>query len=346
MNRKNYILQVLGRFIWFFIFSGVIIATCIIVENNGPAEIIYNNESFNYTSWTPTNFTAENNIIFDAHSHTIYSDGVLSVEQNILWHIAHGYNACAITDHNTLNHKSDLEKMAAKYLDKIIVILGMEWTTKRIHMNFIGISEWNDPIPSNPTDDQIKEAINKAHAQNAIVIVNHIPWSLARGMNHPSRQQLLEWNVDYIEVVNEGDLDTESYYNWCNNSGGFGMITGTDMHRPNKVYGWTGLNVTEFTAEAVLNQLRARNTTIYYNETGADDYAVGEENPAYKIIKPMALIGELFENYEVNGKLDWQGIGIFAGYMIGVFIISEILRILNRKFWDKINSKRQIAKTE
>lgn len=309
----------------------------------GPNEKYYKNTSFAFTSWVPEEFFENNNIILDQHSHTLYSDGVLTVEQNVLWHIAHGFNACIITDHDTLKQKTEVQQIAGQYSDQIIVMYAMEWTTWRIHMNFLGIESWNLPIPDNPSDTDIQNAINEAHNQNAVVVVNHIPWSLGRGMNHPTRQQLLDWGVDYIEVINEADYDTESFDNWCNNTGGFGVISGTDMHRPDRVWGWTGLNVTEFSTEAVMVELRNRRTAIYYNSTGAPDSSVAYDNIWYNLTKPMKLIGDLFENYWDNG-LDWLGVSIFAGYMIAVFVISEFLRVANRKFWERQNKKRELNK--
>ena len=94
--------------------------------------------------------------------------------------------------------------MKEKYKDQIILIQGIEWTTGRIHMNFLGLSEWDLDIPSMPSDQVIKDAITEAHRQNAVVTVNHIPWSLRVGMDtHPTRQQLLDWGVDYIEILNQ-----------------------------------------------------------------------------------------------------------------------------------------------
>jgi hypothetical protein len=55
----------------------------------------------------------------------------------------------------------------------------------------------------------------------------------------------------------------------------------------------------------------------------------------------MKLIGDMFESYWDNG-LDWTGVLIFAGYMVGVFVISEFLRVANRKFWEKQNKKREL----
>ncbi|TFG18022.1 MAG: PHP domain-containing protein [Promethearchaeota archaeon] len=58
---------------------------------------------------SPPNYNkSKYNVIFDQHSHTHYSDGKLTIKQNIEWHIAMGYNALAITDHNNMRH---LEKI-------------------------------------------------------------------------------------------------------------------------------------------------------------------------------------------------------------------------------------------
>ena len=50
------------------------------------------------------------NIIFDQHSHTIFSDGKLTIKQNVEWHIAMGFNAIVITDHNNMRHLETVEK--------------------------------------------------------------------------------------------------------------------------------------------------------------------------------------------------------------------------------------------
>jgi hypothetical protein len=94
---------------------------------------------------------------------------------------------------------------------------------------------------------------------------------------HPSRESLLDWAVDYIEIVNddckpENVYDHESY-NFClKNNSKIGMITGTDMHSPDGlvsggVHGWTCLNLKEYTEEALMEELRKKNTSIIYSET-------------------------------------------------------------------------------
>jgi len=220
------------------------------------------------------------NLIYDHHSHTIFSDGALSIKQNVEWHIAMGFNALTITDHNNMRHLEKINDVKEEYIKKgILITSGIEWTTIRIHLNFLGVSKWEIRIPYNPKDEKIIEAINIAHDQGGIVVCNHIPWSLyeAKYKNHPSRETLFEWGVDYIEIVNddsqpENVYDQESYDFCVKHQGEIGMITGTDMHKPDGllsggVHGWTLLNLKELTEENLIEELRKKNTKILYSET-------------------------------------------------------------------------------
>ncbi|TFG18533.1 MAG: PHP domain-containing protein [Promethearchaeota archaeon] len=309
---KRVWLKILKDFGIFMLIVMIVMVPSILLSVFGPREFKYHDDSFDEFDYVVPE--AENySIIFDQHSHTKYSDGILTVEQNIKWHIAHGFNAMVLTDHNNLRNSEDLQEMATKYAVDFIIIQGMEWTTGRLHMNFLGLTEWNMRIPVNPSDAQIQEAIDEAHSQGAVVTVNHIPWSLPRMPNHPTRQQLLAWGVDYIEIVNEDDYDYDSDP-WINNTGGFGAITGTDMHSPMNVNAWTLMNTT-FTAEGIMDELRARNTTIVYNTAGSPDMSVSYENPWYDIFSPFIFLGEMFENYYENRIT----IPLYFGYLIIAF---------------------------
>jgi hypothetical protein len=223
---------------------------------------------------------SRHNVVFDHHSHTIYSDGTLTVRQNIEWHKIMGYNALAITDHNNMRHRDDLLEIKEEYAQKgIILFSGFEWTTIRIHLNFLGISKWDERVPYKPKDEKIIEEIENVHAQGGIVVCNHIPWSIieAKYKNHPTQEKLLEWGIDYIEIVNDDCLpenvfDQESYDFCLNNKGNIGMLTGTDMHDPYNlaskgVHGWTLLNLKEKTEENLIKKLRKKDgTTILYSQ--------------------------------------------------------------------------------
>jgi histidinol phosphatase-like PHP family hydrolase len=271
------------------------------------------------------------------------------VKQNVEWHLAMGFNTMVITDHNTMNHKEDVAAAKIEYEGRAIIILGMEWTTNRVHLNFLGLSDWDFeafPIPRTPTDDQIKAAINEAHRQGAVVTINHYPWSLnqAKMQNHPTRDQAVAWGINFIEIIND-DSHYENMYDaesvqFIQEKGGIGMITGTDMHRPDKlesgaVHGWTLLNATEFTEEAVMVELRAGRTEIIYLPAGFVDTGNYPENPAYLAVFPLAELGNIFIGMFSRG-LRVDEIAITIGYVYLIFIGKEITMIVG----DRIKKKK------
>ena len=88
------------------------------------------------------------NLIYDHHSHTYYSDGTLTIKQNVEWHITMGFNALTITDHNNMRHLEKIDELKNEYIKKgILITSGIEWTTTRMHLNFLGVSKWDDRIP-------------------------------------------------------------------------------------------------------------------------------------------------------------------------------------------------------
>ena len=220
------------------------------------------------------------NVVFDHHSHTKFSDGALTIKQNVEWHIAMGYNALVITDHNNMHHLEEINTVREEYVEMGVLILsGIEWTTNKIHLNLLGLSKWETKISYKTTEDDIIETINKAHDLGAIVVCDHIPWSIYEFhmKDHPSREKLLDWGIDYIEIINddskpENVYDHESYDFCTKHNNEIGMITGTDMHRPDGlagggVHGWTLLNIKEFTEDALMEELRKKNTNIIYSKT-------------------------------------------------------------------------------
>lgn len=345
MNKKGIIIEVF-RFLVFGIFVGAIITASVLINYYGVGQYTDKNWE-NVTPVTPPGDTTGYNIVFDQHSHTLYSDGDLTVRQNILWHQAMGFNACAISDHNTMDHKDEVLQLQEEFKNTMIVVLAMEYTTDRIHMVFLGLESWNFttfPIPDEPTDQQMQDAITEAHRQGAVVTVNHIPWSLyeKKMTSHPTRTQLLAWGVDYIEMVNDNSLhenifDTDSM-DWCNESG-FGMITGSDMHRPDHMdsgafHGWTLLNVTNFSVNGLMEQLRAKQTKIIFDPKGIQD--PGDHLPWYlEWTRPFDKFGSLFYGIWVNESLDWTAIFNYFWFFTEIFIVFELIRGIGIKLVSK-----------
>jgi predicted metal-dependent phosphoesterase TrpH len=343
MVSKRGFLKFSGRF-WGYIFivAGIITAS-ILVHEFGPDEYLYFDDSWSdFTPYTAPHVNiSQYNVVLDQHSHTLYSDGALTVKQNIEWHISMGFNCIVITDHDTVANKAEIDSLKTEYLAKgVIIIQGMEWTTNLIHLNIIGITKWDKPIPYyNPTEQDIKDAINEAHSQQAVVTVNHIPWS-GRSLSgtHPTRDQLRTWGIDYIEIINSWEWDNDSN-NYCDTYG-VGKITGTDMHSPTKVFSWTLLNVTTFTEENIMTALRNKETEILFNETGFPDRGTYPDNPWYYLARPLREFGGLFVDLWTSDGLDWVGSFTYLGFILAIFGLLEVYRYSKPILKEKVKQRK------
>ena len=313
-----------------------------LVHELGPRSLKYSNDSWGtvipYTP--PTNLSF--NVIFDQHSHTKRVEGSLTVEQNILWHMAMGFNACVITDHNTVKNAADIAEMALKYAGEFIVIQGMEYTTSRIHMNFIGISSWDLSVPINPSDAKILEAIEEVHNQGGTVTANHYLRTSEDGKeNFPSREQLILWGVDFIEVVNGDDYDKVSIEFCLENNASIGMIAGTDMHHPEDVFSWNGINADNFTKEGIMEELLNHNTTIIYNAEGFEEIGEADPNPWFILPRPFHDFGGILCSYHLgSGVMDGLGLTVFFSYYLVTFIFIESSIFLIKRI--KENKKKKV----
>jgi hypothetical protein len=282
-------------------------------------------------------------VVLDTHSHTRASDGKLTVEQNIKFHQSVGFNAAVITDHNTLKNLSEVLEMQKKYEKEFVVIPGVEYTTLRIHMCLIGITEWDcKNIPLMPTNEDIRVTIKKVHDLGGVVSVCHFPWSTwaqygtgkPRMTTHPTREQLLEWGVDLIECANWDDdisvIDYESY-DFASKHANISPCTGTDMHEPfkNPLCGWTLLNAKKFSQEAIMEELRNHRTEVLLKPEGAIYPIKHKRNWLYTIFRPLMMIGKSFEEfffYDEESKIDIAGLSSWLSYFFGFFILSEMIR--------------------
>ncbi len=206
-------------------------------------------------------FLPKEGFFLDTHSHTLASDGKMTPEQNIRWHIANGFHAFVLTDHNTGKNNAAILALQQKY-PQITIIPGYEWTTERVHLNFLGVSD--APAPStnfNPSDDEVQSVIARMKAAGAIVQICHISWTTWRPahqdgkIHHPSREQLAAWGVDTFEINNEMrwyDPQSVAFVErWRQQQQShpgrpLALVTGTDIHNPTKEWAtcWTELLLT------------------------------------------------------------------------------------------------------
>jgi hypothetical protein len=78
----------------------------------------------------------------DLHSHTVHSDGAMTVTELALHAVSHGLDFLAVTDHNTVSHHRELSSASAAY--GITLVPGQEVTTARGHAGVLGDTGWID----------------------------------------------------------------------------------------------------------------------------------------------------------------------------------------------------------
>ena len=78
----------------------------------------------------------------DLHTHTVHSDGILTVFELTCLARERGLDFLAVTDHNTISHHAELPAAAAHA--GILLVPGFELTTDRGHANCLGSSAWVD----------------------------------------------------------------------------------------------------------------------------------------------------------------------------------------------------------
>ena len=130
----------------------------------------------------------------DLHSHTVHSDGAMTVPELAEFAVRRGLDFLAVTDHNTVSHHAELAATAARY--GITLVAGQEVTTASGHANVFGDVGW---IDVRGTADEWLDAASRARG---LMSVNH-PIAGPVAWLHPmrSRPPLVEvWHWSWLDL--------------------------------------------------------------------------------------------------------------------------------------------------
>ncbi len=330
------------RFGIFLIVLFAWIAISVLLGMIGPGKYKYRLEDWaNENLFYKVDYNKEKwNVVLDTHCHTRRSDGKLTLEKNVFYHLSVGFNAFVITDHNRMPNVKEIKRLNEKYKGKMVIIPGFEYTTLRFHMCIIGITDWGKKIHLYPTDEQIKEVIEEAHRKGGICVIAHYPWSTwgeyPKCPDHPTREQMYNWGVDLIECANWDDdkaLIDYTSYEFAKANPNIGLCCGTDMHEPFKdpLCGWTVLKAKDFTADAIIEELKKHNTDVILRNEPARYLIKHKESFWYKILRPFIMFGEKFESIYLGGKisnLDFAAFNAWLSYFFIIFVLIEIVRYI------------------
>jgi hypothetical protein len=180
-------------------------------------------------------------VSFDQHSHTKYGGGGMSPEIAILWHLYHGYNAFAVTDHSyTGNGYREVSRVASeKYGGRVIVVPGIEWTTDRFHINFL--------FPPATTSPSLLEHITKTLPKGDIanktfvreLIQRYRKTGAVATFNHPRYTKSFPhgWSMEDAIAVGVDAMEVNDYRGWDKDARKFcaehhvTTLTGSDVHQ-------------------------------------------------------------------------------------------------------------------
>ncbi|HET9896914.1 MAG TPA: CehA/McbA family metallohydrolase [Streptosporangiaceae bacterium] len=157
----------------------------------------------------------------DLHSHTVHSDGVLTVPELARFAVERGLDFIAITDHNTISHHGELPAAAAAH--DIVLVPGQEVTTERGHANAFGSLPWVDFRESPDA------WLTQTEEGGGLLSVNH-PYGGQVAWTAPMRRRppLIEvWHWSWLDLRWTAPLSW--WLAWHPEAIGVG---GSDWHRP------------------------------------------------------------------------------------------------------------------
>jgi len=225
-------------------------------------------------------------------------------------------------------------KKHAQDLDPdFLVIPGVEFTSLKTHLNIIG-NKTLMRVPSKiwTRKKVIKEAIDHAHKEGAVVQFNHKDWYFHK--KYMSKEWYLEHKIDGFEIYNGfGFVDEEGldFIKEHKSERTMFASAGTDVHDPAKHYRmYTNVLTQDRTVDGVIKALKEGKTEVYSNikqEKKEERPEKGKliKNPRkQKIIKRWKWLNWLGYDLFWYGKIK-KIIAFYASYSIITIALAILL---------------------
>jgi len=231
----------------------------------------------------------------DLHTHTVHSDGVMTVPELARFAAGRGMDFIAVTDHNTMSHHTELPAAAAAH--GITLLPGQEVTTQAGHANAFGEVGWIDF--RTPPDDWLA-ACDRA---GGLLSVNH-PYGGELSWTAPMQRRppLLEvWHWSWLDP--RWTLPLSWWQIW---DPAAIPVGGSDWHRPGSDAPpgspTTWVEAEDADPAAVLEGVAAGRTAVSAGRDGAVLLRVGDELVASDA-DGMVLCGPDGPRARVRGQL-------------------------------------------
>jgi hypothetical protein len=104
----------------------------------------------------------------DLHTHTLASDGVLTLDELGRHALRHGLDFLAVTDHNQMVSQDALPR-----IDRLTIIPGVEWSHYQGHANFLGVDQPYDGPYFTDNLEATRDIFDTARERGALITLNH-----------------------------------------------------------------------------------------------------------------------------------------------------------------------------
>lgn len=248
-------------------------------------------------------------VFLDLHSHTIYShDGIATPERSFHWHLNHGFNGWATTEHDWIGDAPLIQQeLIKKNSLAAVAIAGQEVNFKKAHLNLLGIKEDVDTARYKNLEDLIEEV----HRQGGAVVVPHL-W--AETKSPFSMKDLSEAGVDAFEIAGNASIPLsqeaqQEIIALCREEGLI-MVSGTNWHGwRNFCTVWTGFRAENWGQLDMAGRERAIIDALRNRETGSFRVIGYRQkfpaSPVHYVFEPFTGLFSYFTSINKWQQLSW-----------------------------------------